>query len=280
MAPAHILFAQDGIRPTADFVADADPEPEPQNPAPAVLFVGKRATARQLKATFSIRDSELLTSRDAVLEARIGSEKQVHFAVVTSQRAALQRVKTDPPRAVVVEVDNRPQSRVRFCRMLRSRVPAMAIFAAGDRPPESAFVFDDFLTLPLAEEEVISAVARLRDRFLPHAIQCGPFRLNLATRVVHTPKGPRHMTPKLCALLELLMLRHDEVISRGEIMKSIWETSYLEDTRTLDVHIRWLRECIEPDPYNPVYLLTERGTGYIFQTRERLPDGSYGSDYV
>ncbi|RIK33875.1 MAG: DNA-binding response regulator, partial [Chloroflexi bacterium] len=51
-------------------------------------------------------------------------------------------------------------------------------------------------------------------------------------------------------------------VSRSEIMQAIWETSYMEDTRTLDVHIRWLRERIEPDPSNPVYLVTVRGQGY------------------
>jgi two-component system phosphate regulon response regulator PhoB len=48
-------------------------------------------------------------------------------------------------------------------------------------------------------------------------------------------------------------------------MEAIWETNYLEDTRTLDVHIRWLRECIEPDPSQPVYLVTERGKGYCLK---------------
>ena len=45
-------------------------------------------------------------------------------------------------------------------------------------------------------------------------------------------------------------------------MQLIWETSYLEDTRTLDVHVRWLRERIEPDPSSPIYLQTVRGVGY------------------
>jgi DNA-binding response OmpR family regulator len=73
------------------------------------------------------------------------------------------------------------------------------------------------------------------------------------------------MTPKQCALLQYLMLRSNEVVSRGEIMDAIWETNYLEDTRTLDVHIRWLRECIEPDPSQPVYLVTVRGAGYCLK---------------
>ncbi len=60
----------------------------------------------------------------------------------------------------------------------------------------------------------------------------------------------------------MLMLHHDRVVQRADIMESIWETSFLDDTRTLDVHVRWLRERIEPEPSTPIYLLTVRGVGY------------------
>ena len=141
----------------------------------------------------------------------------------------------------------------------------MAVLAVGAKQPESPFAFDGFLARPLTVEGVVAAIQKLDVHFTNHVLECGPFQLNLATRTLYTPAGSRHMTPKLCALLELLMQRHDEVVSRGEIMELIWETSYLEDTRTLDVHIRWLREYIEPDPSTPRYILTERGTGYTFQ---------------
>lgn len=247
--------------------AAAGSHQEMQRQPATVLFVGKRATARQLRATLTDCDTAPPALHEPVSDRRIELGQRICLIVVTSQRAALQLVKTEPPRVVMVEVDNRPQSRIRFCRMLRSRVPAMAILAVGDKQSDNSFTFDDFLPLPLTEDQITSAVYRVRDRYSCHLVECGPFRLNLATRTVHTPNGPRHMTPKLCALLELLMLRHDEVVSRSDIMKSIWETSYLEDTRTLDVHVRWLREYIEPDPSLPVYLLTERGAGYTFQLR-------------
>jgi DNA-binding response OmpR family regulator len=55
-----------------------------------------------------------------------------------------------------------------------------------------------------------------------------------------------------------------EVLNRGTIMKEVWETDYLGDTRTLDVHIRWLREKLEDDPSHPQYIVTVRGIGYRF----------------
>jgi DNA-binding response OmpR family regulator len=70
------------------------------------------------------------------------------------------------------------------------------------------------------------------------------------------------LTPRLVQLLARLMVNPGEVLKRGVLMQDIWETTYLGDTRTLDVHIRWLREAIEDDPGTPRRLLTVRGEGY------------------
>ena len=255
LAPPHVAApaaARDGESPRLPFL---------------VLFVGKRATARQLGVSPIGRYSASSAPGQPITEAGIELEHGIHLLVVTSQRAALQLVKADLPQVIMVEVDSRPQSRERFCRMLRTRYPTTLLFGVGDRQPEGAFTFDDFLFLPLNREQVASVVTRVRGQQSYREVACGPFRLDLATRMVDTPNGPRHMTPKLCALLELLMLRRNEVVSRSDIMQSIWETSYLDDTRTLDVHVRWLREYIEPDPSRPTYLITVRGTGYILRCR-------------
>jgi two-component system phosphate regulon response regulator PhoB len=64
--------------------------------------------------------------------------------------------------------------------------------------------------------------------------------------------------------LYLLTSHPNQVLSRKTIMQEVWETDYLGDTRTLDVHIRWLREKIEDNPSRPQRLITIRGTGYRF----------------
>ena len=61
-------------------------------------------------------------------------------------------------------------------------------------------------------------------------------------------------------------MRHPhEVLNRKKLMEEVWDTSYIGDTRTLDVHIRWMRQLIEEDPKNPEVLTTVRGVGYVFQ---------------
>jgi len=72
----------------------------------------------------------------------------------------------------------------------------------------------------------------------------------------------------LCRLLEVFMRNPGKVLDRGFLMREVWETNYLEDTRTLEVHVCWLRKKIEEDPYHPRYLRTVRGVGYHFSVSE------------
>lgn len=76
------------------------------------------------------------------------------------------------------------------------------------------------------------------------------------------------LTPKEFKLLHLLVTNHDQILSRKTIMQKVWETDYMGDTRTLDVHVRWLREKIEEEPSRPRRLITVRGIGYRFITEE------------
>ena len=81
---------------------------------------------------------------------------------------------------------------------------------------------------------------------------------------VRKRSAEHQLNPKLSRLLLTFMQRQGEVIPRKFLMQHIWETTYMGDTRTLDVHIRWLRKVIEDDPSAPNYLKTIRGQGYRF----------------
>lgn len=186
----------------------------------------------------------------------------VEFKAVTNQKTALHCVRIFLPALILVELNQQPDGRARLCEMLRYRLRTAFIVAIGVKQPSGAFAFDGHIQLPLMQQQVLETVLNFRRQRVDDQLQLGPIQLNLATRTVTTPKGQYTMTPKQCALLELLMMNHGKVVSRSNIMQSIWETSYLEDTRTLDVHVRWLRERIEPDPSSPLYLQTVRGVGY------------------
>ncbi len=81
--------------------------------------------------------------------------------------------------------------------------------------------------------------------------------------MVQCPGKQARLTPRLVHLLKALIKQHGEVIERKALFSQVWETNYTDDTRTLDVHISWLRQAIETDPDNPQYLKTVRGVGYL-----------------
>ena len=86
--------------------------------------------------------------------------------------------------------------------------------------------------------------------------------LDVEHSLVTGPTGAYHLTPLECRLLQVLMLHPGQVISRSRLMKEVWETDYLDDIRTLHVHICWLRRKLEDDPSHPCRIITHRGLGY------------------
>lgn len=88
--------------------------------------------------------------------------------------------------------------------------------------------------------------------------------LDVVARVVKVRGEAHHLTPKQCALLACLMRNAGRTMSREEIMAEVWETDYLGDTRTIEVHISWLRAKIEPDSSRWRFIQTVRTVGYRF----------------
>lgn len=74
--------------------------------------------------------------------------------------------------------------------------------------------------------------------------------------------NPIRLFPMEARLLAAFMEAPGQILSRAHLMKKVWRTDYLEDTRTLDVHICWLRQKIENDPSHPCHIITHRGRGY------------------
>ena len=113
---------------------------------------------------------------------------------------------------------------------------------------------------PDLNKDLQQAVKKQKDRFFrqPDLIVDTQQR-----KVLHNGKK-RSLTPKEFRLLKLFIDNKNQILSRKTIMQEVWETDYMGDTRTLDVHIRWLREKIEADPGQPQLIQTVRGVGYRF----------------
>jgi two-component system, OmpR family, response regulator RegX3 len=98
----------------------------------------------------------------------------------------------------------------------------------------------------------------------PDVLRAGPVELDVARHEAHVRGVPISLPPREFDLLELLLARSGRLLTRDFLISTLWGADYHGDTRTLDVHIKRLRQKIEPDPHHPVHLLTVRDLGYRF----------------
>lgn len=163
-----------------------------------------------------------------------------------------------------------------ICRLLRYQgniVPILVISAKGsetDRVLGLEVGADDYLTKPFSIKEFIARTRALLRRQRYSAISATPvqkFRdINLFPQECRVlVRGEEvNLSPKEFRLLELFMGYPRRVWSREQLIEQVWGPDFLGDTKTVDVHIRWLREKLEKDPSQPQYLITVRGFGYRF----------------
>jgi DNA-binding response OmpR family regulator len=129
---------------------------------------------------------------------------------------------------------------------------------------------DDYLVKPFSMRELLARVrAALRRsteyaESLPQSITIGDVELDDKGHRIACRGTQLELTRKEYDLLHVLMAQAGEVIKRNDLIDRVWQTEWMGDTRTLDVHIRWLREKIEKDPGKPRYIQTVRGVGYRF----------------
>ncbi len=101
-----------------------------------------------------------------------------------------------------------------------------------------------------------------RQKLSKGTVKIDGMELDVRTSILSKNGDEVHLTPKETKLMILLMENVGKVVSRSDLMQEVWNTEYLGDTRTLDVHICWLRQKIEENPRIPELILTRRGQGY------------------
>ncbi len=179
-----------------------------------------------------------------------------------TQTVGLQMARDTQPNIVVINTTNSHFSGERLCRLLGSRLPQTKRLLITELGEGLHIECEERLNRPFTVRKLRDTLRKLADRAAPHILRAGQVELDLISRVVISPLGRVHLTPKQCQLLAMFLQRPNQVISRSDLMQEVWDTHYLGDTRTLDVHIRWLREKIETDPTRPNVLVTQRGVGY------------------
>ncbi|NEU29244.1 response regulator transcription factor [bacterium LRH843] len=163
-----------------------------------------------------------------------------------------------------------------ICETIRTDYPSLPIIILSARGQDMDKITglelgaDDYLIKPFNPLELIarvrSVLRRTRmDRTEDDFIRCGPFTLDKRSKKITKLHQPLQLTQREYKLMELFMIRKNEALSRDDLLNHVWGKNYFGDVKTVDVHIRRLREKIEDQPSTPQFIETVWGFGYRFQ---------------
>ena len=200
------------------------------------------------------------------------------FRVVTAAdgREALSRFREHQPDLVVLDLMLPELSGIEVCRIIRaeSSVPIVMLTAKSselDKVVGLELGADDYVTKPFSLRELSARIRALlrRSEQLAEApsplVELGAMTVDLAGHRLLRDGERVPLKPKVFELLAYLLRHPGQVLTREQLLEHVWGYDYAGETRTVDVHVHWLRAAIEPDPAAPVYLHTVRGVGYVFR---------------
>lgn len=179
------------------------------------------------------------------------------------------------PDLVVLDAASMHTAGGRMCRTIRSQlngVPIILVVPQGASADPKCGA-DVILSHPLTARKLVNRVGRLLPGDSRYTLEAGPIQLDLAQRRVRCRHKETRLTPKQAKLLELFMHNPGKLLTRQALIRQVWHTDYTGDTRTLDVHMSWLRQAIEANPRQPIYLKTVRGVGYRLDLPESRGSG-------
>jgi two-component system OmpR family response regulator len=199
---------------------------------------------------------------------------------------AVEAARQEKPDLIILDVMLPQMDGFEVCRLLRREMPTPILMLTAkveeiDKVIGLELGADDYVTKPFSMRELLARVrAMLRrsemvpqelpaaEKTFPPSLKAGELEIDLARHRVTRRGVVVNLSPKEFELLAFLMRHRGWVFTREQLLEKVWGYDYEGDTRTVDVHIRWLREKIEVDPSHPRYLVTLRGVGYKFEDED------------
>jgi DNA-binding response OmpR family regulator len=220
-----------------------------------------------------VEDDDLIV--DSV---RYGLEREGYRVLAAYDGAAgLALARAEGPDLVLMDVMMPVMDGLQACRTLRSEstLPIIMLTARGeelDRVIGLELGADDYVVKPFSMRELVARIrAQLRRVDMQprtgagvSPMTVGEISLDNDRHVVTKTGRIVDLRPKEFDLLTVLISQPGHAFERGELLDAVWGNDWIGDPRTLDVHMRWLRQKVEDDPATPRYLLTVRGLGYRF----------------
>ena len=225
------------------------------------------------RTIFVVEDEPTL--RETLVEAL--EAEGFRLVAAADGRAALERFRADKPDLVLLDLMLPEISGIDVCRIIRaeSPVPIIMLTARGsevDKVVGLELGADDYVTKPFSLRELSARIRAIFRRAEQSAAAGGPTVVDVAGVQVdlagHRVLRDGHeipMKPKVFELLAFLVRHPGQVMSRDQLLEQVWGYDYAGETRTVDVHVHWLRSAIEPDPENPTVIQTIRGVGYVLR---------------
>lgn len=222
----------------------------------------------------------VVEDEEALLFSLAHSLKREGYTVITASRGddGLRAAREHAPDLVLLDVMLPGLDGIQVCRQLRrdSDVPIIMLTALGgegDRVAGLDTGADDYLAKPFGMRELLARVRALLRRSgkrteaeaPPDVFVSGDLEVNVERREVRRGGALLRMKPKEFELLLFFVQHPGRVFSRERILDEVWGDEYYGGARTVDVHVRWLRQKIEPEPATPARLKTVRGSGYLFE---------------
>ena len=199
-------------------------------------------------------------------------------------KAALERFRADAPDLVLLDLMLPELNGLEVTRQIRaeSSVPIVMLTARDsevDKVVGLELGADDYVTKPFSSRELAARIRAVLRRGepppgtspLPSMVDLGRARVDLAGHRILRDGEVFPVKPKVFELLAFLLRHQGQVMSRDQLLEQVWGYDYPGETRTVDVHVHWLRAVIEPDPTHPSLIETVRGTGYVLRRPPTAP---------
>jgi len=208
-------------------------------------------------------------------------DKEGYHVITASDGAeGLEVARSRKPQLVILDLMLPVMNGLEVCRIIHSemQLPIIILTAKAeevDRVVGLELGADDYLTKPFSMRELLARIKAVLRRTGQEKrpggsveeanikyLEAGNLKVDLAKHKVYKGGKLIDLNPKEFELLAMLISNKGQVISREQILRKIWGYEYFGNARTVDVHIRWLRQKLEDDSDHPRYLLTVRGYGY------------------
>lgn len=208
-----------------------------------------------------------------------------NFEVIEASegKTSLEFVKREDISLVLLDLTLPDMDGFEVCTNIREEKPELPIIIVSARGQDMEKIMglelgaDDYIVKPFNPLELVARIrsvlrrtVKQEQRTVSDQLKNGPFLLDLKTQRVYKAGKQLKLTAREFQMLKLFMERPNEPITRDDLLDEIWGLNYFGDSKTVDVHIRRLREKIEDDPSQPIYLKTVWGFGYALQESENV----------